>query len=436
MRRSLFLLPLMLLAACVEDAPQALEGDTFLADEATAQEDPLVYGADDRREYYQVTDPTQLNLANSTVSLMTSSKLTLSGGNYLISTSSTLASSQGVCTSEPYRAQPTPAFCTGFVVGPDLIATAGHCVTSSNCASTRFVFGFNLPAAGTVQTTVPTGEVYNCASIVSRVQTTTNDYAVIRVNRTITGHAPLPIRRSGAVAVGDPLVVAGHPSGLPLKVAGGATVRSTSAANYFEANVDTYGGNSGSPVINATTGVVEGILVRGNTDYVLSGGCYVSNQCNDAGCPGWEDITRSTNFANFVPQITLCTSDANCNDNNVCNGVETCNLSTGQCAAGTALTCNDGDACTADACNPTTGCTTSALTCNDNNACTVDVCSSATGCSSTPVACGAADGCCSSGCTTANDPDCAAACKPKNQACTANSQCCSRSCNTRRGTCR
>ena len=57
------------------------------------------------------------------------------------------------------------------------------------------------------------------------------------------------------------------------------------------ANLDTYGGNSGSAVFNAKTGLVEGILVRGEQDYVQKGDCRVSNVCPADGCRG-EDVTK------------------------------------------------------------------------------------------------------------------------------------------------
>ena len=66
---------------------------------------------------------------------------------------------------------------------------------------------------------------------------------------------------------------------------------------YFSANLDTYGGNSGSAVFNANTGVVEGILVRGATDYVSDpsqGGCRVSNILGKHAGKG-EDVTYITN---------------------------------------------------------------------------------------------------------------------------------------------
>ena len=49
-----------------------------------------------------------------------------------------------------------------------------------------------------------------------------------------------------------------------------------------------------------------------------------------------------------------CTENGDCDDANVCNGAETC--SEGACARGATLDCDDEDACTADSCDPVSGC--------------------------------------------------------------------------------
>src|SRR5690606_7248906 len=125
------------------------------------------------------------------------------------------------------------------------------------------------------------------------------DYAVIELDRDVVGHTPLKIRRTGSVSVGDELVVIGHPAGLPVKVAGGANVRQLQQ-DYFVANLDTFGGNSGSAVFNLSTGEVEGILVRGEVDFVTRNGCRISNTCADAGCRG-EDVTSIDAALRYIP---------------------------------------------------------------------------------------------------------------------------------------
>ena len=71
-----------------------------------------------------------------------------------------------------------------------------------------------------------------------------------------------PSAASGKVKTAQGVYVIGHPCGLPLKYVPDAEVRENAAASFFVANLDTYGGNSGSPVFNAQNNKVEGILVR------------------------------------------------------------------------------------------------------------------------------------------------------------------------------
>lgn len=82
-----------------------------------------------------------------------------------------------------------------------------------------------------------------------------------------------------------------------------------------------------------------------------------------------------------------CTDDASCADGDACNGVERClpgtpgaDEDTG-CAPGVELDCNDGIACTDDACNPATGCVHERDDgfCDDGIDCTSDVCSATAG---------------------------------------------------------
>jgi hypothetical protein len=51
---------------------------------------------------------------------------------------------------------------------------------------------------------------------------------------------------------------------------------------------------------------------------------------------------------------TDCDTDVDCDDGDVCNGEEQCIV--GGCFMGTALSCGDGNACTADTCDPASGC--------------------------------------------------------------------------------
>jgi hypothetical protein len=127
---------------------------------------------------------------------------------------------------------------------------------------------------------------------------------LIRIDRPVTNHAIAQIRQTARIADDQEVHVIGHPVGLPTKVAGGAAVRENKQPAFFVANLDTYGGNSGSPVFNSSNHVVEGVLVRGDTDFVAQGDCNVSLVCPDTGCRG-EDCTRTTEFAHLLAGGTV-----------------------------------------------------------------------------------------------------------------------------------
>ena len=94
--------------------------------------------------------------------------------------------------------------------------------------------------------------------------------------------------------------------------------------------------------------------------------CALAGSAGAAGCP--------------VGVAGCCAVDADCDDGDMCTGVETCDASSGTCVAGTAVDCTDGDPCTDDGCDPATGaCVHPAAIdgtpCEDGDACTVgDAC--------------------------------------------------------------
>jgi hypothetical protein len=97
-------------------------------------------------------------------------------------------------------------------------------------------------------------------------------------------------------------------------------------------------------------------------------------QCSDNNvCNGIETCDPKTGCQPGTPLV--------CDDGNACNGVETCDPKTG-CHAGTPLNCDDGNACNGvETCDPKTGCQPGTpLNCDDGIACTADGCVSGTGC--------------------------------------------------------
>jgi hypothetical protein len=159
--------------------------------------------------------------------------------------------------------------------------------------------------ASTPVLTFPADQVYFCAGFVgSYYPDDIADWGLIRLDRAVPDHEPLPIRRTGKVADGQTLFMIGHPLGLPAKHAPGGYVRESDAADYFITNLDASGGNSGSAVFDAESHVVEGILVAGDpVDLVYRGNCLVSSVCADDECMG-EEVIRSSQFAHLVPPLS------------------------------------------------------------------------------------------------------------------------------------
>ncbi len=277
----------------------------FVAVRASAQDanPEVIYGDDDRLDIYQVKSAKLLEMADATVSLWPASKVSVDSAKATAKLETeSFGESMNMCKSEPYWDQPLGAFCSGSLVGPDLIMTAGHCVTSeSDCKETKFVFGFGIKEAGKYPNSVAASDVYGCGQLLGRLQENSGaDWALIRTDRPVAGHVPLGVARGPELKAGEKVFVIGHPAGLPTKVAGGAAVRDPSPNGYFVANLDTYGGNSGSAVFNTVTGKVEGILVRGEQDYVWQGNCRVSKKCSNDGCGG-EHVTKISSLFDKIP---------------------------------------------------------------------------------------------------------------------------------------
>lgn len=309
--KKIFLLSLLTstLVACGDKTttPDGPDKDKFSSQSKEELSMRVIYGEDDRLDLFQVQQKSLIDLADSTMALIQQSDLTDDGSGRTKIRTTKFANSYRLplCPNERFREQETAAFCSGFLVAPNLVATAGHCVQSqgssnSDCATTRFVFGFNMKSESDVPTSVATGEIYKCRRIVAhKLDNMGADYALIELDRPVVNHAPLRIRREGAPGPNELMTVIGHPSGLPTKVSGNAQVRKV-LSTHFVTNLDTYGGNSGSAVFNSITGEVEGILVRGEADFVVQGNCMASKVCESTACRG-EDVTRISNIANIIP---------------------------------------------------------------------------------------------------------------------------------------
>jgi V8-like Glu-specific endopeptidase len=261
-------------------------------------ETKVIYGDDNREDVYASQNQFFVNLSQATAAMISKRDLKkpLFSKKYTLS-SQTFKDRMKMCDSERFIDQPAAANCSGFLVGDKYLVTAGHCIKNdSDCSSYLWLFDFKMEDESKINMNPDEKNIYSCKKVIKSVLNNMNkdDYALIELDRAVEGRQPAVFRKSGEIDINEELVVIGHPSGLPTKIADGANVISKSG-RYFSANLDTYGGNSGSAVFNARTGEVEGILVRGATDYLNQGGCRVSNRLPDTGVKG-EDVTFITNI--------------------------------------------------------------------------------------------------------------------------------------------
>jgi hypothetical protein len=264
----------------------------------------VIYGADDREDADECTSSGPAAAwARSTAMIVATWALgPAEGGGFEITRRETLAESmrasgKPLCPEEPFQEQPVlGGLCSAFLAAPSVVVTAGHCVIDASiCPMLAFVFGAGEGGAGRDPWHFGADDVYRCGGV-SRLATrgAAGDYAVVRLDRPVVGRPPLRLRSEGKVADDEELILIGNPLGLTTKIAAHGAVLDNAPVPFFKASTDSYSGSSGSAVLGARSGLVEGILVRGEKDFVKKGDCWVSKVCppDGASCRG-EDVGRA-----------------------------------------------------------------------------------------------------------------------------------------------
>jgi V8-like Glu-specific endopeptidase len=263
---------------------------------AGPDETNVVYGTDNRKDLYEVSNPLYKRLAASTAGMVDMRFFTkgASPSTFDFRIKLTLEKIENLCPNEKFAQQLVGPQCSGFLVGPDTLVTAGHCyfaqnTPKENCDSAVWVFDYAMKSAYSNPTVgIPRNNIYLCKQVIAGTFGKGNgDFAIVKLDRPVVGRAPLKFRQSGNISVGTPLVVIGHPSALPQKISDNARVLKNNDAQIFSTNLDTFHGNSGSPVFDARTGTVEGILIMGKTDYYPSNpkdqkSCKHLNKCDES----------------------------------------------------------------------------------------------------------------------------------------------------------
>ena len=191
-----------------------------------------------------------------------------------------LAKAYDLCPGERFTAQPSVGLCSATLVEPDLVLTAGHCMTAVPCEQWAVVRGFQYEAPSAMKSLRDQDLGYCARVIASRVDGATEerrlDYAWVRLDRPFDGTEPLPRLDRGVLEKDTVVVMMGHPMGIPTKIDGGGRVEDPRSADgdYFVTSSDAFVGDSGAGVFDQTGGL-RGIAVRGSDDVALTNeGCY------------------------------------------------------------------------------------------------------------------------------------------------------------------
>lgn len=269
----------------------------------------LQFFEDNRKEICEEENKNRLENSSRVVAIFDRSSISSVGSSKSeIKTNAFISvGSLPICNTETFLGQPSGGIGTGIAINKSTIVTAAHCIEkfsdSEAAQRLRFIFDFRCIKDGKV--IVDNNRIFSLKSIIKREKIPgTRDYALLLTDRDL----PVPdkqVRMAKVILPGDSLYVIGHPLGLPLKIADGATVIDRNDPNFLSATLDTYAGNSGSPVFNGKDELV-GILARGGIDMRQPVGknCAESIVCtaitNAGACQG-EKISRVSQFVTSIP---------------------------------------------------------------------------------------------------------------------------------------
>ncbi len=242
----------------------------------------VIYGQDSRFEasqkYSKVTAAMAIFFPNS--------RLTVANSGYYFLKTETFKKAAHLCPGERFENQPLFGSCSGALVGPDLVLTAGHCVSVANaCSDYSVTFGWDVEKAKTG--ILSKTDIYRCTKILKIKDDPYNgyDYALVKLDRPVKA---IPLKISKKINTKF-LLSASYPHGLPLKY-DIATDFEPYSPTMFKVKVDTSQSSSGSPLIDADGNIV-GVLSMGNMDYtdelsLPSGPCRRLRVCKGNECTG------------------------------------------------------------------------------------------------------------------------------------------------------
>ena len=264
-----------------------------------------LYGEDNRSEFYQLKDKKIQELSKA-MAYQVERHYELKGWTFnrfwTILTRS--FEDAGICSSEKYSKQPSMRNnCTGVLIAPKLILTAGNCITDHYCKNDLYywMFNYNLKSESSFNVKRSRKNFYLCKRLLTRVYdpSTATSYAVIELKKAVRGVTPVELSSKEELQDGDKVFTMGHLRGLPLKIdTGGRVFNSTQ--DYFFTNSDISGSTLGSGIFNSRTYKLEGLMVHGTRSHIKQGKECKEEQLLDDSDPS-EFAIKVYPFKTFLP---------------------------------------------------------------------------------------------------------------------------------------
>jgi hypothetical protein len=252
----------------------------------------IVYGDDDRVDLYEADEPFVQIAQKTAVALIAPTQLHRRNDGAYGLEAPRYGELQSLCPGERFSEQPAAASCSGVLLAPNIVATAGHCLTVTadgrpDCTNNRYVLGFGIDDPA-VAVSIPEDAVFECKQVLGRVEAAAD--------------APCHFD----FVLGEAVVVVGFPAGLPVKIDRGAQVIDARAeqGDFFTLSSDTFSVSSGSGVFDSD-GALVGLFSRGRRDYDQDGSCQRVHREEQASAQGYEEATQIAAVQHLLSMVTL-----------------------------------------------------------------------------------------------------------------------------------
>lgn len=189
-----------------------------------------------------------------------------------------------------YGQQPRLGKVTVFLIGPDVIMTAGH-AGRRQLQRSAFIFDFTWDekGKGLHKTKYSASEIYRCKKVLLFRHGKEGDYAICRLDRPVLDREALKLEvlpNAAAVDEREAKMISA-PDGGPLKLTNAGRLLgkrpSTHAPTldlkrYFFHDLDNSYGSSGAPIFDAKTGKVIGVQTGGDDNFTMKEGVTFATQ--------------------------------------------------------------------------------------------------------------------------------------------------------------